>query len=205
MTYAVRTLIALTILISVPWGVEGSRSVALPASPASVVEPEKSVMETAAPGPSPSMGTERQQELLEWALNRYQSAGLRLPELEFRLHSDREPCGGNQGFLTRDTTPWLIALCTDERFVFLHELGHAWAAFSLTETDKSVYTQRQGLESWNNAHTAWADRGSEDAANTLAWGLLDEPITFLTADGPLAQRNEAFLLLTGIDSPRVGG
>ena len=44
---------------------------------------------------------------------------------------------------------------------------------------------------------------SEDAANTLAWGLVDGPISEMIPGGPLAQKNEAFRLLTGGNSPRI--
>lgn len=69
--------------------------------------------------------------------------------------------------------------------------------------ERSDYVERRGLESWNDPETAWGDRGSEDAADTLAWGLIEDPIVDMLPDGPLAQRNNAFRMLTGIDSPRI--
>lgn len=148
-------------------------------------------------------GTEDQQNLVTWALEQYESAGLDLPILQIHLHSGTSPCKGNSGLFSSGSSPWRITLCTDERMVFLHEIGHAWSDFNLTETERAEFVEQRGMESWNDPETSWRYRGSEDAANTLAWGLVEDPIDGMLPDGPLAQKNQAFRLLTGIDSPRI--
>ena len=72
-------------------------------------------------------GTEDQQNLVTWALEQYESAGLDLPILQIHLHSGTSPCKGNSGLFSSGSSPWRITLCTDERMVFLHEIGHAWS------------------------------------------------------------------------------
>ena len=150
-----------------------------------------------------SGGTDQQLRLVDWALERSAAAGLELPVLQFHLHSDLAACHGNQGLFSSGSIPWKITLCTEERMVFLHEIGHCWSEFNLTDAERTEYVEQQGLESWNDPETPWRARGSEDAANTLAWGLVDDPIRGMTPDGPLARKNEAFRVLTGIDTPRI--
>ena len=148
-------------------------------------------------------GTEQQRALVVWALEQYETAGLDLPVLQFHLALDISTCNGNSGLFSPSSTPWRITLCTDERMVFLHEIGHAWAEHKLTDSDRAVYVDQRGLKSWNDPETPWSARGSEDAANTLAWGLIDDPIRGMSPNGPLASKNLAFRLLTGVDSPRI--
>ena len=144
-----------------------------------------------------------QRAVVIWALEQYEDAGLNLPGLQFRLRPDETFCGGNRGFFSHGSEPWLITICTEDRMVFLHEIGHAWAEYTLTTSERSAYVKQRGMESWNDSDTRWGARGSEDAANTLAWGLVDDPIRGMMEDGPIAERNRAFRLLAGIDSPRI--
>jgi hypothetical protein len=150
-------------------------------------------------------GTVRQQELTAWALEQYESAGLELPVLQIHLSDDPAACKGNRGLFSSGSTPWKITVCTEDQMVYLHEMGHAWSEFNLSDEEMSRYVEERAMESWNDSDTAWGDRGSEDAANTLAWGLVDDPISNMLPDGPLAQLNEAFRMLTGFDSPRITG
>jgi len=208
MKYASRILIP--VLASTSF-LPGSAPLDLPvASPLPVSSPQVVEMGETPVDPDPSQtiatvtgGTEQQRGLVEWALGQYENAGLDLPVLQFHLSMNPEICKGNGGFFSSGSTPWRITLCTDDRFVFLHEIGHAWSKHTLTPFEQAKYVDFRGLESWNDAETPWRARGSEDAANTLAWGLLDSAIEGMTPDGPLAQRNEAFRLLTGFDSPRL--
>ena len=137
----------------------------------------------------------------EWALGRFESAGLNVPAIEIHLHHTNELCGGNRGIFSpgRDR----VDVCVDDQMVLLHEIAHAWAHDHLTPRQRGDYVAAGGFESWNDPDTAWSDRGSEDAAHTIAWALLERPIRLLTPDGPIAQRNEAYRLLTGSDAPRL--
>ena len=148
-------------------------------------------------------GSDEQRATVTWALGRYADAGLDLPVLHFDLHPDASGCSGNRGYFSPSSTPWMVAICTDERFLVLHELGHAWAEHTLSDVDRTAFVEFRGLESWNDPETSWRARASEDAANTLAWGLLETPIRHISPTGSLAERSQAFRLLTGFASPRI--
>jgi hypothetical protein len=211
MKYVARILIP--ILVSLPSHTDFDRLPIAPvvdtaASATSQRLVEAPVPEAPQPAPltnSVTGGTARQRELAAWALEQYRSAGLDLPVLQVHLHSDPAECKGNRGLFSSGSTPWKVTVCTEDQMVYLHEIGHGWSESNLSEDERSGYVEERGLESWNDPDTAWGDRGSEDAANTLAWGLVDDPISDMLPDGPLAQRNEAFRMLTGIDSPRITG
>lgn len=148
-------------------------------------------------------GSDEQRQTMAWALERYSASGLELPLLHIELHSDVSFCGGNRGFFSPSSTPWTIGICTNERSLVLHELGHAWVENTLSEADRASYVRHRGLESWNDPETPWRDRGSEHAANTMAWGLSGTPLRGMPTDGPLAERNAAFQFLTGMTTPRL--
>jgi hypothetical protein len=57
----------------------------------------------------------------------------------------------------------------------LHELAHAWANESLSERAKEDFLSSRGLETWNDHHAPWDQRGTEHVAGTIAWGLADDP------------------------------
>jgi len=148
-------------------------------------------------------GSDEQRAIVDWALERYADADLDLPVLHLHLYPDVSDCSGNRGFFSPSSNPWTIAICTEERLVALHEIGHAWAEHTLTADDRVAYVEHRRMESWNDPGTQWSSRGSEDAANTLAWGLLDTPVRVVSSSGPLAERSEAFRFLTGAYSPRI--
>ena len=210
MKYATRILIPLLVSLILQSGIdvpgisltEPPSSAPLAPAPTDLEDSDDSMgsaqMETTVTG-----GTEGQQALLAWAVKQYEKAGLDLPVLQFHLAGNEAECGGNSGLFVLGSTPGRIILCSEERLVFLHEIGHAWAEYNLTDAKQIEYAEQRGMESWNHPDTPWRARGSEDAANTLAWGLVDDPIRGMAPDGPLAQKNSAFRLLTGMDSPRI--
>ena len=150
-------------------------------------------------------GTVVQREKVLTEIGRYTSAGLELPGLEVHIHEDRSGCGGNHGVFIKAPDRWRINLCDAREIVIRHEVGHAWAAHNLTSNQRDAYVNHWGFESWNATGTAWSSRGSEDAANVLAWGL--DPLQLdrnaFLPDGPLAERARAFEMLTGIEAPRL--
>ena len=211
MKYAARLLIPVLASMSLIPGSALSPAVSAaesspPAVPArQVVDLGEAAVDTDRPPTTTTVtgGTEKQRGLVVWALEQYENAGLDIPVLQFHLHLDTSACKGNSGSFAHGATPWRITLCTEDRIVFLHEIGHAWSKYALTQSERAEYVEQRGMESWNDPETPWRARGSEDAANTLAWGLIDDPIRGMMPDGPLAQKNEAFKLLTGVDSPRI--
>jgi hypothetical protein len=143
--------------------------------------------------------------LTEWALSRFEQAGLALPPLTIAFHDDKQPCEGNFGYY-RSTTPARIDICgfNSDRFLvtpkktILHELGHAWARHTLTDQARQAFCRLRGLAAWNDDDIAWEDQGSEQAAEIIAWALLDQDVTLAKisdADPPSLSR--AYLQLTG--------
>jgi hypothetical protein len=148
-----------------------------------------------------SGGTPEQRRTAFWAIQRYDGAGLEIPPVEIHLHQDLAECNGNRGISSCGSQR--IDVCVNERNVVLHEIAHAWNHENLSETQRSEYVLAGGFGSWDDPETPWFDRGSEDAADTIAWALLEEPIKMVSHDGPIARRDAAYSLLTGGHAPRV--
>ena len=118
--------------------------------------------------------TAEQRELVEWALGRFEEAGLELPVLTIYAHSDRSDCNGNAGFFSDDGAgAYEVHTCGTD-FTLLHELGHAWAAYSLTEESKADFLGEYGYAEWRTDN--WFHSGSEHCANVIAWGLMEDRI-----------------------------
>ncbi len=146
-------------------------------------------------------GTAEQREIATWAVQRFEDAGLDVPALDIHLHQDLADCKGNRGIYNSGLQR--IDVCVDQRNVVLHEIAHAWSHENLSAAQRSEYVTVGGFGSWDDPDTPWSNKGSEDAADTIAWALLDEPITTFSADGPIARRAAAYLLLTGNHAPRI--
>lgn len=148
-----------------------------------------------------SGGTAEQREIAAWALQRFEDADMDVPTLDIHLHQDLAECQGNRGVYNSGSQR--IDVCVNERNVVLHEIAHAWNHQNLSESQRSEYVSFGGFGSWNDSDTPWFEKGSEDAADTIAWALLDEPITTFSSNGPIARRDAAYLLLTGNHAPRI--
>jgi hypothetical protein len=147
---------------------------------------------------------------LEWARTRFVEAGLEAPNTAVKFIADSNGCGGHFGRYSSERR--VIEICLDDssprralRQLVLHELAHAWAHASLTDADRARFVDARGLEAWNHQDDAWERRGTEHAAETLAWGLMDIAVEIHdvgdTSDGAL---HEAFVLLTNAE-PINGG
>jgi hypothetical protein len=118
---------------------------------------------------------EGQRERAIWALGRFEEAGLELPSLTIHLHSDQAECGGGNGYLTDlPGGEFLIHSCGNE-FTLLHELAHAWDMHALDDDTRDSFLVDAQATTWRNDEN-WYLAGGEHAANTIAWGLLEERI-----------------------------
>jgi hypothetical protein len=111
-----------------------------------------------------------------WALGRFARAGLDLPPIDIYFHAGSKACRGYQGLHSTDGTVHRIDVCSSGRtpvaeHAILHELGHAWASHNLTDSRRHDFVEFQGATAWTGASIHWEDRGSEQAAEILAWGL----------------------------------
>ena len=143
--------------------------------------------------------------LARWAFDRFDRAGLELPEVSIAFHDDRVACDGHVGYY-HSGEPASIDICgfNWDRFLvtpkktILHELAHAWAQLSLDSETRSRFLDLRGLDIWQDKSVPWEEQGNEHAAEILAWGLMDEDL-LLTSIGETGtlELAEAFELLTG--------
>lgn len=117
--------------------------------------------------------TRDQQAMVDFALGRFETQGLRLPKLKFVFRDSLLPCDLHKGRYHRDMQ--LVEMCSMDEHTMLHELAHAWANHNLTREQMESFVTKHGLDSWNDPDRAWARRGTEHVAETIAWALSDEP------------------------------
>lgn len=72
----------------------------------------------------------------------------------------------------------LITLCAIEigpaqEWAILHEIAHAWDYHSLDSGTRSAFLELRNHDAWREG--AWHERGAENAAEIIAWGLIDRP------------------------------
>jgi hypothetical protein len=158
----------------------------------------------AAPAPRPLAFTgadATDEAAVDWALHRFRTGGLReLPPLEVHLHRSREGCDGGLGLYSMNR----IDLCTKDssepyaRKYALHEIAHAWAETNVDPGLMRRFMDVRDVEAWNDQRVPWKERGTEQAAEIIAWGLGEGEIV-PTLSEPLESKALAGLyeLLTG--------
>jgi len=159
--------------------------------------------------PAEQLGQPRQQlraeerDLKAWALERFALAGLELPPVSITIHATKVPCGGNTGISVRGGSVARVELCPERdapdvvaKRAILHELAHVWAATALTDDQKQAFSSQRGCAAWGEG--SWENRGSEHAAEIIAWALMDRDlIVVMIPDHELEQLVAAYHLLTG--------
>lgn len=136
-------------------------------------------------------------------IDRFNNAGLTLPEVRFYVHTTKAGCNGHVGLFKRFDEQDRIDLCITSGldYPILHELAHAWAHHNLADHTRQAFLDQSGLV-WNDPDVEWDERGTEVAANIVAWGLYDNPLLAEEAVRH-TERLIHFELLTGIPSPRL--
>ncbi|MEA3510840.1 MAG: hypothetical protein U9R51_05340 [Actinomycetota bacterium] len=165
-----------------------------PALTAPAVEPDVSTRWVTVVG-----GTGDQREAADWAVTHFVDAGLDLPQLVVAIHTSDEPCDGFDGAFRSRETPARLDVCNPHRLIILHELAHAWDHHMLTDSIRLKFMNLRGLTSWNDATTPWKERGIEDLAEMLVWGLRQFSGTASFDKQP--EKEAAFALITGIILP----
>jgi hypothetical protein len=117
--------------------------------------------------------TPEQDALVEFGLSRFAEHGLDLPAIAIQFYDSVEPCGLHTGIYVHRTGS--LHMCSTEKDIMLHELAHAWANHNLTDGRRAEFVALRGVRAWNDRELAWEDRGTEHAAEIIAWALLDEP------------------------------
>ena len=148
-----------------------------------------------------SGGDAAQERTIDWAVRRYAEAGLsQLPPLDIHLHTSHDGCRGNLGYYLRGR----IDLCTKAssepyaRKFALHEMAHAWVEAHLDAETRERFLNLEQLGNWNDLAEPWKERGTEQAAEVIAWGLGDGEVAPLLPEPPAtADLVAAYVLLTG--------
>jgi hypothetical protein len=156
-----------------------------------------------AAGTTPSL-TPSQHDLVAWAKQRFVVAGLEPPSPDVVFASDRDVCHGHHGLF--QGKHHRVSICINDgaasqfsRKLMLHELAHAWAREHLSADDRHTFVELRGAASWNDRDDPWAERGTEHAAEILAWGLMDihaDPSHIQPTDN--ASLRQAFLALARV-------
>lgn len=216
MTNPIRTIISFLTLLALYTspviedpGAEEPTAFSPPPAPSTVIEtPIGPPAMLVAPGTSAAFneypisptvvsGTEEQLASVEWALTQFTNAGLELGTLVIELHDGSEGCDGYGGVYRPSRLR--VDLCNPHRLIVLHELAHAWEYHTLTDDLRHQFMELRGLTVWNDHDVPWEDRGAEDLAEVVAWGLRQ-----LSDDSSQHSRPEmatAFELVTGIALP----
>jgi len=142
-----------------------------------------------------------QRAAIAWALQRYEDAGISLPILEIYQHDSKSSCGEYAGLFTPQESIDRIDLCTDNMYIVLHELGHAWQMNFASEGVMKALLESYGDGELSGSDAAYRTRDEERAANVLAIGLIDVEMDDAGANLN-RQLLDRFKLLTGVDSPR---
>lgn len=162
-------------------------------------------------------GTAELEQLLVWGLERYEQAGLRRPEILTASFAPLPICSTLPGVVTDSADGGAdLVLCTDaytacepdretcanystgDRLGMLHELGHAWLLSNISPETQDRFLDVVGLDSWTDGSVAWHERGVEQAAEIVAWGLMDEDIRLIRiGEPPCSLAAEAYEVLTG--------
>ena len=151
-------------------------------------------------------GDDEQRALAEYARDRFEEYGLALPDVVIRFHTveDKdEQCGGHVAVARHGEDEAQIDMCGTTASTLVHELTHVWAKEGLGDDVRADFLEMRGLESWAGGDVRWGLRGSEHAANVIAWGMQPENPVRPTGTLPNDEKSlaEAFRLLTGGQEP----
>ncbi len=135
-------------------------------------------------------GTPELEQLLSWGLGRFADAVLPAPipaSVTF-LPPEGDP-EDRYGFVHGgDATDIAVLVTTDQacpdgecqrwptpvKQAVLHQLAHVWLTENLREWDEEDFAEERGMV-WSDPGLTWAEQATELAAETLTWGLMDEP------------------------------
>jgi hypothetical protein len=143
-------------------------------------------------------------ELADWALGRFDIAGLELPDLTITFHTDKTGCKGYTGLFRRGR-PHEVHMCVSEKsppivgkLNTLHELAHAWAETQTDDETRAGFLAEREIGSWIDTDEPKHLWGAEHAAETVSWALMDEPVRIgRIFDAEPERLATAFRLLTG--------
>ena len=120
-------------------------------------------------------GTPAHQEMAKWAISRFGAEGLVLPALDIRFHLDRKGCRDRLGYYADGVADLCyVHLELMASRTLMHEMAHGWLDVNMSVAERERFLRLRGLDTWNDEHAAWDDRGYEQAAEIMAWALGDQ-------------------------------
>ena len=141
-----------------------------------------------------------EERAIDWALRRYHTAGLDgMPNLEVFLHRSDEGCNGGIGLYYSGR----IDLCTKDasepyqRKHALHEMAHAWTEANVDASVLERFMDIRRIAAWNDRSFDWKQRGTEQSAEIIAWGLGEGISPWLPDEVDDHELADLFELLTG--------
>ena len=140
--------------------------------------------------------------LAEWAVGRFERAGLNPPTVEIAFHADSSACGGHLGY-AKDGHVDVCTVLVNEmtRRDLLHEMGHVWIDQNVSQSVRERFLELRHLSTWNASTAEWHERGYEQGAEIIAWALGTRILTAQIPDNLPEQLDAAFEVLTGVTSP----
>ena len=162
-------------------------------------------------------GTPAVHAFLEWGLERFDLAGLEMPQVESVTFLEASAyCYNLGGEATSTDQGAAIILCRTaddvcvddhcrqwrdrDRQLWLHELAHPWLDAHTDDSIRADYLELTGLQRWSDPQDPWEERGVELAAETIAYGLMDEPVErHPEFDADRTELVNGFRILTGSD------
>jgi hypothetical protein len=153
--------------------------------------------------------------LVDWAFGRFEAADLREPTLRQIVFAAGTPgCEDLGGWAISGGGNSEITVCLEDsricrhivddvaftiagRMCILHELSHLWLSEHIPEPVADQFMGLTGAQTWRDPDVPWAERGVEQAADTIAWGLLGETIEILGRPMPPCDLlHDGFRILT---------
>lgn len=193
------------VMSSWPAGVSGAAESTIEPSFATISAPDEPIRtgsdDTPARFTHQGLTTD-QVNTVRWAVALYDEAGLELPPVRFIAHSTDQACFGRIGAAYARTDHTEIALCTEKsgtvlEFLLVHELAHAWDHHGLDAERRQPFLDLRGLDEWRGSDVEWNDRGTEQAAEIVLWGLMDRPVQLVRVETSCDALLEGYVTLTG--------
>jgi hypothetical protein len=75
-----------------------------------------------------------------------------------------------------------------QRKFALHEMAHAWIESNVDAAVMKRFMDVRGIAAWNDRSFDWKDRGTEQAAEIVTWGLGEGQIAPLLPEATDARR-----------------
>jgi hypothetical protein len=147
-------------------------------------------------------GDPEQVRLVRWAAGRFEHAGLDIPTGEIHFHGSSSGCEGHLGYAQIGRVDVCTVLVNEmARRNLLHEMGHIWVDQNVSHRMRERLLELRHLSTWNASTTDWDERGYEQGAEIMAWGLGTRILTAQIPDNRPEQLGAGFELLTGVAPP----